>query len=89
MLFSLPATEKTQYFFHLSSNSNLQLINDISSNLRKLLKYFNEKAIVAFFKIPFAPSATIFPNNLALYLKNLKSLVLAIFALKPVASYLE
>ena len=48
-----------------------------------------EQQLLHFLKIPFAPSATVFPNNLALYLKDLKSLVLAIFALKSVDSCLE
>ena len=42
----------------------MQLINGISSDLQKLLKYFNGRASVAFYKIPFALSATVFPNNL-------------------------
>ena len=52
--FSVPSAEKTQYFLHLSFYSTLQLINGISSNLRKLLKYFDGTAIVAFLKTPFA-----------------------------------
>ena len=48
---SLPAADKTQYFVHLSFNSILQLINGISSDLQKLLKYFNGTAIIAFFRI--------------------------------------
>ena len=51
---SLPSAEKTQYFVHLSFNSTLQLINGISSDLQKLLKYFNDAAILAFFRIPSA-----------------------------------
>ena len=46
-------------------------------------------AIVAFLEILFAPSASVFPNNLALYLKGLKLLSLAISALKLVASSFE
>ena len=42
--------------------------------------------IVAFLKIQFAPSATIFSNNLSVYLKDLKLLSLAMSALKLVAS---
>ena len=57
---SAPAQDKTQYFVHLSFDSTLQLINCISSDLQKLLKYFNGLAIVAFLKIPFAPSAIVF-----------------------------
>ena len=40
----------------------------------------------AFFKISFAPSALVFSNNLVLYMKDLKLLVLAITALKLVVS---
>ena len=45
---------KHSTFFHLSFNSTLQLINVISSDLQKLLKYFIDTAIVAFFRIPLA-----------------------------------
>ena len=88
-LLSAPAAEKTQSFIHLSFNSTFQLINDISSDLQKLLKYFNDTAIVGFFKIPFAPSTSVFSNHLALYSKDLKLLSLAISALKLVASSFE
>ena len=54
MLFSFPAADKTQYFVHLSFKSTLQLIKGISSDLQKLLEYFNGTAIVAFLKISFA-----------------------------------
>ena len=61
--------------------------------ISKLLKYFNGAAIVVFFRIPLAwfgvGWTTVFPNNLALYLKDLKLLVLTISALKLVASSLE
>ena len=77
---SAPATDKTQCFLHLSFNSALQAINGISTNLQKLLKYFNDTAIVAFLKIPLGASGagfpTLYPNNLALYLEHLKLLVL-------------
>ena len=51
--------------------------------IQKLLKYFNDTAIVAFLKTPFA---AVFPNNLALYSKNLKLLSLAMSELKLVAT---
>ena len=54
ILFLLPAADKTQYFAHLSFNYTLQLINRISTNFQKLLKYFNGTAIVIFLKIPLA-----------------------------------
>ena len=62
------STDKTQCYFHLSFNSTLQLINDISNGPQKLLRYFNDTAIVAFFRISlpwFGTSwATVFFNNL-------------------------
>ena len=39
--FSLPSTDQTQCFVHLNFNTPSQLINDISSDLQKLLRYFN------------------------------------------------
>ena len=45
-LLSAAAADKTQYFLHLSFSSTLELINGISSDLRKLLKRFNGTAIV-------------------------------------------
>ena len=89
ILLSLPAAGKTQYFVHLSFNSTLQLINGIFCKLQKLLKHFNGSAIAAFFKTLFALATLAFPNNLALYLKDLKLSSLAISLLKLVASSLE
>ena len=90
---SLPAADKTQHFVHLSFNSTLQLISGISSNLQKLLKYFNGTAIIAFLTIPLASFGlswtTVFPNILDLCSKDLKLLSLAITALKLVASSFE
>ena len=89
LLSGLPA-DKIQNFvnLHVSLNSTFQLINDISTDLQKLLKYFSG-TILAFFEIPFVPSATVFTNNLALYLKDLKLLVFIISALKLAASSSE
>ena len=70
---------------NLSFKSAFQLINGISSDIQKLLEYFNGKVIVSFFKILFALSASVFSNNLALYLKGLKLSSLAISLLKLVA----
>ena len=64
-------------------------MNSISNDLQKLLKYFNSRAIVAFFEVSFAPTTSIFFNNLALYSKDLKLLLLAISELKLVASSFE
>ena len=53
-LLSLPAAHKTKCFVLLSFNSTFQLINGISNDLQKLLKYFNRTEIAAFLKIPLA-----------------------------------
>ena len=79
----------------------MQLINSISNNFQKFLKYFNSTATVAYLNIVLVwfgagwtpvfsnNLATVFPNNLALYFKDLKLSVFAISALKSVASSLE
>ena len=64
---SAPVAAKTQYLVHLSFNSILLIINGISSDLQKLLKYFNGTAIVASFRIPFALSNSVFSDTLAFY----------------------
>ena len=51
---SVPATDKTQCFVHLSFSSTLQLINSNLGDLQKLLKDFYGIVIVAFLKIPLA-----------------------------------
>ena len=53
ILSSLPAADKTQWFGHLSFDSTLKLINDISSDLQKLLKHWLTQ-FAAFFSIPLA-----------------------------------
>ena len=67
---SLPAGAKTQHYVHLSFNSTLQLINGISSDRQKLLRFFDDTEVVIFFRIPVilfgAGWATVFGNNLAL-----------------------
>ena len=47
---------------------NVTLINGISNNLQKLLRYFNGTTIFVFFKKLFPPSASdVFPARAALY----------------------
>ena len=91
--FSLPRIDKTLFFTHLSFNSTLQLINDSSSDLQKLVKYFTNPAIVAFYRLPLAwfkvAWTTGFPNNLALSLKNLNLLVFTTLLSKSVASLFD
>ena len=54
LVLSLSAADKTRYFVYLSFNSVLQLINGISSDLKKLPRYFNGTKIVAFSRLPLA-----------------------------------
>ena len=93
LVLSLPASAKTQCFVYLCFNSTLQLINGILSNLKKLRRYFNDTAIVTFFRVPLSwfgvGWATVFPIDLVLYSKDLKLLSLAMSASKLVASSLE
>ena len=65
-LLSLPFTDKIRNFDHLTLNPTLQLINGILSDLQNLLRYFDDKAVVVFLKIPFDSSASVFTNNLKL-----------------------
>ena len=67
MSLSALAADKTQYLVNVSFSFTLQLINSISSDLQKLLIYFNGAAIFAFSKMLFDPSDSVFPNNVALY----------------------
>ena len=66
---SLPVADKMQYFVHFSFNSTLQLINGISSDLQKILNYFNDTKIVEFFKMSLASFglgwASVLLNSLA------------------------
>ena len=68
---------------------SLQLMNNISSDCQKLLIYFNGAAVVPFYRIELLSFATVFPNNLALNLKDLKVLVFAMISFKLAASSLE
>ena len=89
IVFDCLSFSKTQYFVYLRSSDSLQIINCISSHLHKLLKYFNGTAIVASVKIQIILSASVFPINLVLYLRDLKFPSIAISALKLVALSLE
>ena len=70
-----------QFFPVLSKfNTILELINGIPCDRLKLLRYFNDAAILEFSRIPFA--ADVLPINLVFYFKELKALVFSILALK-------
>ena len=59
--------DNIQLLFHVNENSTLQLINGISNDLQKLLKYFNGTAIFAPF---FIPPFRMVPIKFYLYLKD-------------------
>ena len=73
------SVDNTHSFFHVKFNLILQLIKGISSDLKRLLKYFNGMTIFTFF---LATLRTIFglPNKLTLYLKELDVSVAKLFA---------
>ena len=48
----------------------VQLINDISNHLKKLIKYFNGTAIFTPSFFLFAPSASVLPIRFDLYVKD-------------------
>ena len=75
------SVDNTHSFFHVKFNLILQLIKGFSSDLKKLLKYFNGTTT---FTLLFAikPSRTGLPNNSTLYLKELEvSVVKSLIAL--------
>ena len=62
------AQDITQFLVQRNSRGILQLIKDISNYCQKLLRYFNETAIFAFFKTPLLPSAVGLPEICDFYL---------------------
>ena len=82
---SLPPIAKTQCFVHSSFHSTLELINDISFDHQKLLRYLNGTAIVAFSTVPFA--AAVLPINFVLSLKDFKILVFTILEPKSLLHF--
>ena len=79
---ALPASvDNTHSFFHVKFNLILQLINGISNDLKKLLKYFNGKTTFTFI-LAILLATTRLPNKLTLYLKELElSVVKSLIAL--------
>ena len=87
--FSTPAEAKTECFVYLSFNSALQSIYGILRDRQKMLRYFSNTAIVAFFRTELFICVTVLSNNLALYSKDLLALVFVVSASKLVASSSE
>ena len=87
---SVPPTDKTKCLVYLSFNSTSQLINEISSDLQKLPKYFNDTVIVTFCRASFPwfrlGWVTVPPNDSALYLKDLELSPLATLTEQLVSS---
>ena len=67
---AVPTLDKIYSSYHFNESSTLQLINSISNDLQKLLKYFNGKTTFTFSFFLFAPSASVLPVRLALYLNE-------------------
>ena len=73
----------TQFPIHVNESSTLQLINGISNDLQKLLKYFNGIAIFTPFK---SPLLTVLPTKLDLHLNDEEFSTVA-FALLTTSSF--
>ena len=72
---SAAAVDNTHSFFYVKFNLILQLIKDISNDLKKLLKYFNGTTIFTFNLPTLALSglaSSILPNKLTLSLKDVE-----------------
>ena len=83
-VWSAPAAVNAQYFVHLIFNSILQLMTFQVISKNVLIAQY----LLHFLDFLFAPSATVSPDNLVLYSRDLK-LLLAISALTSVAPSLE
>ena len=87
---SVLPTDKTKCLVYLSFNSIAQLINEISSDLQKLPKYFNDTVIVTFCRASFTwfrlGWVTVSPYDSALYLKDLELSPLATLTEQLVSS---
>ena len=72
---SSAAVDNTHSFFHVKFNLILQLMKCVSNDLKKLLKYFNGATIFTF-NLPTRAlsglAASILPNKLTLYLKDVQ-----------------
>ena len=81
------AEVNTQISIHPNESSILQLINGVSNDLQKLLKYFRGKAFfILFFVVPFI---SVLPIRFALYLNELALLSLVTSALSTISFLLE
>ena len=82
------AEVNTQISIHPNESSILQLINGVSNDLQKLLKYFRGKAIfiLFFFVVPFI---SVLPIRFALYLNELALLSLVTSALSTISFLLK
>ena len=84
--------DNTHYFFHVKFNLILQLIKGInlilqlikfiSSDLKKLLKYFHGTTTFTF-NVATLLSTTGLPNKLTLYLKELELLTAKLLSISP------
>ena len=82
-LLALAAVVNTQFLIHFSESSIFQLINGISNDLQKLLKYFSGTAIFTPF---FVPLFSVAPITLAFYSNEGALLLLVTSALLTTSS---
>ena len=80
------AVGNTKFSIHFNESSTLQLINDISNDHQKLLKYFSGTAIFTPF---FVPSASVLVIKLDLYLNEGTLSSLVTFALLVISALLK
>ena len=83
---AVPTLDNIQFSYHFNESSILQLINGISKDLQKLLKYFNGIAIFTPF---FLPLFSVLPIRFALYLNEGALLSLVTSALLIISSLLK
>ena len=83
---AVSAAVNPQFSIHFNESSILQLINGISNDLQKLLKYFNGTAIFTPFHVPSFPAL---PIRLAIYLNKGALLSLVTFVLLSSSSLLK
>ena len=86
-----PALDKIQPSIQFNSRWILQLINGISNDLHKLLKYYNGTTVFVFFTELFVllTAFAVFPTRAALYLNNLELSILKSALLAGTSSLLN
>ena len=69
-LASVPELDNIHFLFYVNESSTLQLVNGISNDLQKLLRYINGTTIFTPSFFLFAPFASVLPIRFDLYLND-------------------